>query len=148
MDPVARAEALIRLLLAREPGAEELEQFQKPGFDCDAFLIKLLCTDEASARFGDIAQFLIDQLKSEIARDALPHKLAHDLALAQEELAGLQGRLDRLNGQMLDLLKQENRIVGLFDAIRALQAEFNAARGRLNGIETQIFATMETANAE
>ena len=136
MDPLVRAEALVRFLLDRSPSAAERAQFEGFGFDCDTFLIRLVCSDEAAVLYGDVSQHLIDHLRSETARDVLPHKLAHDLVLSKEELVKLQGRLDRLNGQMIELLKHEDRIAGLFDAVRGLQSDFNTVRQRLERVET------------
>jgi hypothetical protein len=143
MDPVTRAAALVRVLAGRAPTEEEEAQFT--GFGFDTFLIRLLCSDEAAERYGDISQHLIDHLRAETARDTLPHKLAHDLVLAKEEVATLQSRLDRLNGQMIDLLRQEDRIAGLFDAIRGIQTDFNTVRARLAQVETDM---LQRAGAE
>lgn len=136
MDPAFRAAALVHVLAARPPSEDEVAQFGGFGFDCDTFLIRLLCSDEMAERYGDISQHLIDHLRAETAHDTLPHKLAHDLVLSKEELATLQSRLDRLNAQMIDLLKQEDRIAGVFDAIRAIQTDFNTVRTRLERMET------------
>lgn len=138
MDPVIRAAALVRFLLDRGPSSAEQEKFEAFGFDCDTFLIEVLCSDEAAERYGDITQHLIDNVRSEMASDALPHKIAHDLALSKEELEKLQAKLDHLNGQMIELLKHEDRIAGHFDAVRSIQADFNALRGRLEQVETSL----------
>ena len=138
MNPAERAVTLIQFLLGREPSSAEAEKFTVSGFDADRFLIELLCSDEAAAQYGDVTQYLIDHIRAEAERDVLPHKLAHDLTLAQEELAILQAKFDRMHSQMIDLLRHEDRIAGLFEAIRATQSDINAVRLRLNQTETDM----------
>lgn len=146
MVPASRAEALIRFLLERGPSPAEQDRMAAPGFDCDVFLIELLCSDEAAARYGDLSQGFIDHLRGELAKDAAPHKLAHDLALAQDDVAQIQARLDGLSGQMIDLLKLEDRIAAVFDAVRDLQAGCNALRGRIAEMEGEMRKMPETAD--
>jgi hypothetical protein len=135
MDMATRASSLVRFLLDRPPSRAEQEQIDSFGFDCDTFFIRLLCSDEAASRYGDVTQHFVDHVRQEMAADVLPHKLAHDLVLSKEELAKLQARLDRLNGQMIEVLKQEDRIAGLFDGLRAIQADFRTVRERLDRME-------------
>jgi hypothetical protein len=142
MDPVTQATALVRFLLDRGPSSAELEKFEAFGFDYHTFLIQLLCSDEAAERYGNIAQHLIEYVRLDMTRDAQPHRIAHDLALSKEELEKLQARLDRLNGQMIELLKHEDRIAALFEAIGGIQADFNALRGRLEQIETSMLQSV------
>lgn len=135
MDPATRAASLVHFLLGRGPSSAEQEKFRAFGFDYDRYLIELLCSDETVERYGNVAEHLIAYARSELASDVLPHKVAHDLALCKEELAKLQAKFDHLNGVMIDLLKHEDRIAGLFEAIRSIQADFNALRGRMKFVE-------------
>ena len=125
-------------MLSREPSDAEVEKFTVPDFDADRFLIELLCSDEAAAQYGDVTQYLVDHVRAESARDVLPHKLAHDLVLAKEELATLQAKFDRMHGQMIELLRHEDRIAGLFEAIRVTQSDINAVRIRLDQVEADM----------
>jgi hypothetical protein len=143
MEPAARAAALIRLLLGREPSAAEAARLGQAEFDCDTFLIGLLCGEDTAARYGDMTQHFIGHLQAEAARDVLPHKLAHDLALVREDLGQLQSRLDGLSGRLLELLRQEDRIAALFDSVREMQADVNAVRTRIETLETRMMLPAE-----
>ncbi len=146
MDSATRAEALIRFLLDRGPSEGEQARITAPGFDCDVFLIGLLCSDEAAARFGDLSQIFIDHLRREVTHGTAPHKVAHDLALAGDELAQTQTRLDGLSAQMMELLKQEDRIAAVFDAVREVQADCNALRRRIAAMEGEIVNMAENVD--
>ena len=138
MQPAERARALIRFLLQREPSAAELRGFDDATFDADRFTIELLCSDEAAERYGNVTQCFIDHLRQEQSSIARPHKLAHDLVLLREDLGALQANFDRMHGQMIELLRQEDRIGGVFEAIRSIQADVNKVRARLDRAETDM----------
>ena len=138
MQPAERAQALIRFLLQREPSATELRGFDDATFDADRFTIKLLCSDEAAERYGDVTQHFIDHLRQERSSIARPHKLAHDLVLLREDLGALQTSFDRMHGQMIELLRQEDRIGGVFEAIRSIQSDVNKVRTRLDRAEADM----------
>ena len=138
MQPAERAQALIRFLLQREPSNAETVRFAEPAFDGDRFLIELLCSDEAAERYGDVTQHLVDHLRSDRSGGGEPHKLAHDLVLIREDLGALQAGFDRMHGQMIELLRQEDRIGGVFEAIRTIQSDVNKVRSRLERAEADM----------
>lgn len=141
MQDAERAAALVRFLLLRQPLAAEQAEFETPGFDCDAFLIRLLCSAEGAERYADPAEEFIEFLRKELSRATQSHKLAHDLGLAKDDLHRLQGKIDGLNGSLVELLRQEDRIGGVFDQLRGLQAEFLALSQRVGRIESRLMVT-------
>jgi hypothetical protein len=140
MNDADRSADLVRFLLTRDPTAAERAEAAAAGFDCDVFLIRLLCSAEAADAYGDIPEFFVEHLRRELADGARSHKLAHDLGLAQDDLRRLQGKIDGLNGGLVELLRQEDRIGGVFESVRAIQADFNALSGRVGEIEARLAA--------
>ncbi len=146
MTDADRPTELVQFLLSREPTAAEQAEFRAPGFDCDAFLIRLLCSAEAVERYRDVPEFFIGHLRQQLAQAARTHKLAHDLGLVQDDMQRVQGRIDGLNGGLIELLRQEDRIGGVFESLRAIQADFNALRGRVGEIEEKLVGAEEAGN--
>jgi hypothetical protein len=146
MDSGTRAAELVQFLLQREPSSEEQERISSFGFDYDTFLIELLCSDELENRFGGITQYLVEHVRKDMASDAEAHKMAHDLALSKEELTGLQAKLDHLSAKMIELLRHEDRIASIFEAVREIQDNFNSVRSQLESLEIRFLRSMGGEN--
>lgn len=143
IDRITSGRELIAVLFDRGASPAEINKIQSIDFDYDKFVVDMLCSDESIQRYGDIAQYLMDHVRSELASSVLPHKVAHDLVLLSEELEKAQARFDGLHGKILELLKHEDRIASLFDAVRDTQAELNAIRRRIEQIETGMLVLQE-----
>jgi len=135
MDPETRVAALTWFLLDRAPSEAELERLDALRNDCDRFLIELLCSDEAAAVYGDITQYFVDHVRAGMSATEQPHKIAHNLVLMKEDLEKLQRRFDLMEGQMIELLRHEDRIAKIFDGVRGMQEELNMVRSRIVAAE-------------
>jgi hypothetical protein len=138
MDATTRAAALTRFLIRRAPSPAELQRLEALRFDCDRFLIELLCSDEAASLYGDITQYMVDHVRAGMRANEQPHKLAHNLVLMKEDLEKLQRRFDLMEGQLMELLRHEDRIAAIFDGVRVIQDEINMARSRIESVENSM----------
>jgi len=147
MDAKTRAAALTRFLLGRAPLPGELLRLEALRSDCDRFLIELLCSDEAAALYGDITQFMVDHVRAGMRATEQPHKLAHNLVLMKEDVEKLQRRFDLMEGQLIELLRHEDRIAAIFDGVRAIQEDINLVRNRIESVENSMMRSrMEMAH--
>jgi hypothetical protein len=147
MDAKTRAGALTQFLLGRAVLPAELDRLDALRADCDRFLIELLCSDEAAAIYGDVTQYLVDHVRKEMSATEQPHKLAHNLVLIKEDLEKLQRRFDLMDGQLIELLRHEDRIAKVFDSVRGIQEDINLIRGRIGAVETNMLRSrMEMAH--